>query len=244
MTTIKCSCGQVVPICMNLSKQEKIQHCACGRAYVVDETTFCVCSTDRLSYLIDILIVLVCAVAAVFLVAPMDILVSIFPRVAFPNQAFVLASSSASFVLFPGVYVDSYLDCLYILAEWMVFFSLCYAEFMTIRFYFSTLSRAQRRAIAPLFVLHLLVFHALGNVHYGFYCAIGVIPRVNCFAMFDWKSFQMWFGGAVIVAVCAAVVGGIVFGLKWLFIARVQRLVVRDAKSLEIVASRAENVES
>lgn len=114
------------------------------------------------------------------------------------------ADGYPSFLLFPGVpiAVGQLIDIFYLVpaAMWTLFpcalvASSCYSAhsccfFPDIHRWIYARFNVTRRILlyAALPNAWLLALHALGNVHYQFYCAVGVIPQHNCFALFDIRS--------------------------------------------------------
>lgn len=65
--------------------------------------------------------------------------------------------------------------------------------------------------------LILLLLHLLGNIHYQFYCAVGVIASENCFWIFDYRSLVAGFGIPLFFIAIALVCFLVFRAAKWLF---------------------------
>lgn len=150
-----------------------------------------------------------------FLIAPLDFLASITNHVL--KQTFVYRNDTydgeheVSF-LFPGSRREWVLAsvALFVALPLFMLFGCAYLGHVL----FQVREKMQERnwkfsahaaicTIPAVAVVVMLILHLFGNVHYQFYCVIGVIPSENCFWLFNWASFVAAPSG--IAHVCLAV---------------------------------------
>jgi hypothetical protein len=158
-----------------------------------------------------------------FLFAPFDIIALNAPSW-LPKQQFTRAGTdnrSESFVLFPGRVGWDWADILYLIASGLVTVLPIILLIVTCIHDGKRLGKdckARESIILPAIPVAMLLMHLLGNVHYQFYCAVGVIPQQNCFWLFNWASFVASIAGLLLGAIPIGVLVGAAFLFKWLFI--------------------------
>jgi hypothetical protein len=76
----------------------------------------------------------------------------------------------------------------------------------------------------------MVLLHLLGNIHYQFYCAVGVMLPQNCFWLLNWASFLASLAGLLLIGIPIALLVGAVFLFKWLFIKQKRQVVVQPRR--------------
>lgn len=231
-----CSCGENIEFKNFCEKCDKnvVKTCSkCKKEYV--SKTKISLSTHRCNYFFDILLGTFTVFCFAFLLAPLDILAATSLKPYLPNQEFHLYQNGMpgddvwmSNLMFPGANILLVPDIFYVVVLSLAYFVLvCGPCHESNANWFSELSYWKKRLFSPLIICGALAFHGLGNIHYQFWCSTSVIPKENCFAVFNWKSFQMWLSGLIIVGVCFFCVVGLVKLFKWLFITKKHEIVIR-----------------
>lgn len=254
---LPCRCRHIVvhSACL-LQRYEAGQHSCvyCQTDYVVRYKKTLSCSTKRCSFFWDGILFVFSLLLTVFFIAPFDILTStsttlasshvlkheftLYNETLFSMMPLLNKHTGPSFLLFPGAAVEDVVDILYIVTTGLVLMILLILGCMMVIFGWNKVYHAARwkkRIVAVCTIFTVLAFHLFGNVHYRFYCGIGVIPPENCFYLFDWRSFYMWFSGLFIVGLPLSALIGLVFLFKWLFVTKKRQIVSSPSMSRNVI---------
>ena len=233
-----CKNNIVFENCCDTCSVNLVKKCAeCGKEYSFDVKTKFLLTTRRCNYFFDILLGTFTVLCVAFLLAPMDILAATSLKTYLPNQEFHLYYDNPrdsvwmSNLMFPGANIQVVPDIFYVIFISLAYFCMVCGPF-SVPMWLSEQTYSKKRLFVPLIIPIAFMFHVLGNVHYHFWCGVGVIPKQNCFIVFTWKSFQMWLSGFIIVAICLGCALGLFFLFKWLFIAKKKEIVVRELSSV------------
>jgi len=119
-----------------------------------------------------------------------------------------------SWMVFPGTELDSIIDILYIIAAGLIqliivfeFFCYTFDEF----FSWKDVDFDEFFLGAIIFPLLAAIYHLFGNLHYQFYCTVGMLPEENCFWMFDYRSLIMGPAGLIGSAIIVILTVGIFY---------------------------------
>lgn len=203
-------------------------------------------------------VIAITVVLNAFLIAPFDILAATPASSYIPNQQFTYNSDGIGFFprhffLFPdsddeGLYMFGFLSYVILLPN--LFAIGCYVciglhgerkrsergedeesekENESICCQNCCRSMAKIVFFLSVMVPIILLLHLFGNIHYRFYCAIGVIPPVNCFWLFNWASFLASLSGILHVCLPLACLC-VILSLLWRFFRPVvvERVVVNE----------------
>jgi hypothetical protein len=189
------------------------------------------CTTQRCRYPLYALLSLLYISVVVFLIAPLDILKGL---VRVPAQQFqMVQGGDTSILLFPAVRYDAFqlVDAFYLTVLGMatVFgIALAIVKLANIIRVCSAMPSRGKQIVVAASIVGIPILHVFGNIHYRFYCAIGVIPAYNCFWLFNWASFFASISGILLIAVPILFLVGLALLFKWLFIKRKEFVIMRE----------------